>query len=159
DAQEFLARAWLIEPNEAEAQSSRAQGSKATKEPWNGKDFYVSFGAGRSWNDAAEFGHLSGGGGRGYRQTLGPLVPGARVFVNIPPRRYVGVGIVKERAVPIQQFRVSVDGKTIPLLDAVSDKSGLHESTDEAKNEYVVRVEWLKAIPLNQAIWETGLFG
>jgi hypothetical protein len=157
--QEYLARAWLIDPNAAEAQASRAQGSKATKEPWNGKDFYVSFGAGRSWEEARRFGYISGGGGRWYSQTLSQLAPGARVFVNVPPKRYVGVGIVKDRATPIQEFLVTANGKTVPFLEAAPDKSGLHANSDPDKNEYMVRVEWLKTVPLDEAIWETGMFG
>ena len=44
-ASEFLARSWLIEPNEVEARSSRAITQKAS-DPWNGRDFVVNFGDG-----------------------------------------------------------------------------------------------------------------
>lgn len=32
--------------------------------------------------------------------------PGSRVFVNIPKTGYVGVGTVKEEAVPVKDFKV-----------------------------------------------------
>jgi hypothetical protein len=56
---EFLTRTWLIDPQEAETKTSRAA-TKKDREPWNGQDFYVSFGDGtaegegvhRSWEDA-----------------------------------------------------------------------------------------------------------
>ena len=40
------------------------------------------------------------------------------MFVNIPKTGYVGVGIVKEPAVPVKDFNVTVEGKEIPILDA-----------------------------------------
>lgn len=39
---EYLVRSWLIDPNQVEAQASRASIVKGGKEAWNGKDYYVS---------------------------------------------------------------------------------------------------------------------
>jgi len=94
DGRAYLARTWLIEPSEAEANVKA--GSKGGKEAWNGTDFYVSFGEGdhRSWEDARKFGFVSGGGGRWYSKTLEALQPGHRVFACVPGEGYVGVGEV-----------------------------------------------------------------
>lgn len=40
---EYLARTWLIEPEEAERKISKSNTRKGS-EPWNGRDFYVSLG-------------------------------------------------------------------------------------------------------------------
>jgi hypothetical protein len=66
----YLARTWLIEPSEAEAKSNIV--TKKGVEPWNGTDFYVSFGEGthRNWNDAMKYGFISAGGGKWYTKTL-----------------------------------------------------------------------------------------
>ena len=93
---EYLSRTWLIDPQEAEVKASRASKRKG-REPWNGRDFYVSLGEGphRMWDDCVKYGFISGGGGSWYTKTLDSLFPGARVFVNIPKSGYVGVGEVR----------------------------------------------------------------
>ncbi len=88
---EYLTRTWLVDPREAEAKASGTRKQKG-REPWNGRDFYVSLGDGRhrTWEDCEKYGFISGGGGKWYSQTLDLLFPGARVFVNIPGTGYVG---------------------------------------------------------------------
>ena len=93
DGRSYLVRSWLIPPNEAEVKVNI--GAKRGKEPWNGNDYYVAFGGRREWEDALEFGFVSGGGAPWYWRTLEQLVPGNRVFVCIPGGTgYVGVGEV-----------------------------------------------------------------
>lgn len=48
---EYLARSWLIDPATVEAKASRAA---SRREPWNGHDYYVTFGPRevRAWEDA-----------------------------------------------------------------------------------------------------------
>lgn len=157
---EYLARSWLIDPQEAEAKASKRP-SKKGSEPWNGRDFYVSFGegSGRSWGDARRYGFISGGGGKWYSQTLRALFPNARVFVNLPGKGYVGVGVVKEEVVPVKDFVVEVDGAKTPILDAPLEAPGMGENKDDLELcEYLVRVEWVRAVPQEEAYWETGLF-
>ena len=156
---EYLARTWLIDPEEAEAKTARktARGS----EPWNGHDFYVSLGEDehRSWEDWVRYGFVSGGGGRWYSQTLTLLFPGARVFVNIPKTGYVGIGIVKETVVPVSQFLVSLNGSPKPITDAPLKAPRIAEKADDPDLcEYLVRVDWLKTVPKSEAYWEKGLF-
>lgn len=88
---EFVTRTWLIDPQEAEAKTGRAAKNK-DREPWNGQDFYVSFGDGsadgegvyRSWEDARKYGFVSAGGGKWYSKPMENRFPGARVFANVP---------------------------------------------------------------------------
>jgi hypothetical protein len=159
---EYLTRSWLIDPNQAEAQASKAASSRSGKEAWNGRDWYVSLGVGesRSWDDCQKYGFVSAGGGHWYINTLQLLPAGARVFVCVPKKGYVGVGIVKETAVRVRDFKVVLDdGMEKPILEMSPKASKMGEFADDPDmSEYLVRVEWLKTVPLEHAVWEKGMF-
>lgn len=156
---EYLSRAWLIDPGEVDAKVEE----KREKGQWNG-EFYVSFGHGRTrdWEDARKYGFVSAGGGPWYTRTLSILEPGARIWVNIPGSGYAGVGVVEEAAVPLQDFQVEgPDGKKTPItsqpLNATYHRDEAAE--DATKTEHLVRVKWLKTLPLAEAVREKGFFG
>jgi len=89
-------------------------------QPWNGRDFYVAFGENerRSWDDAAELGFVSAGGGEWYSRTLKQLEPGHRIFAYIPKGNgvggYVGAGEVTGQATMAKDFVVQRDGEAVP---------------------------------------------
>ena len=159
--EQLLSRAWLIDPGETQANVAAATTVKGEKEPWNG-EFYVSFGdaASRSWEDARSFGFVSGGGGSWYSQTLKLLSPGDRVWVKIPKKGYVGVGVVQEAVQSVKDFKVQTEVGAQPALLALrhADKYRL-TAEDPETAEYFVRVKWLDTVPENRAINEVGLFG
>lgn len=158
---EYLTRTWLIDPNEAEVQTSKAPAAKGGKESWNGKDFYVSLGEdqSRNWEDCRKYGFVSADGGRWYSASLQKLTPGVRVFVCIPKNGYVGVGTVKESAVPVRDFTVDIGGAEKPILDVDLKASDMgHDADDPDLSEYLVRVEWIKTLPTRGAIWEKGMY-
>lgn len=153
----YLSRVWLIDPVEIQERATTPKRAG----PWNG-EYYVSFGHGpsRSWEDARRYGFISGGGGLWYSRTLHQLKKGDRVWVNIPRTGYVGVGIVESPAVKVDEFIVQTDEGEVPLLEAPINGHYQREWVgNEDKAEYVVRVKWLRAVPIDQAIWETGFFG
>jgi hypothetical protein len=158
---EYLTRTWLHDPREVEAASSRGGAGARKREPWNGQDFYVSLGEGRSrnWEDCVRYGFISGGQGIWYSRTLEMLFPGARVFVCIPGNGYVGVGAVKEESQRVRDFTVELDGKTVPILEAplVAPEMDMNADNPE-RSEYLVSVEWIKTLTREKAIWETGMF-
>jgi uncharacterized protein with ParB-like and HNH nuclease domain/predicted transport protein len=125
------------------------------------RDFYVALGEGehRSWQDCVRYGFVAAGHGRRYSKPLEQLTPGARVFVHVPRKGYVGVGTVQEGPVPAADFRVQLDGAETRILEVP-----LHarRMTDDADNpemaEYLVRVEWLKTVPIEESVWEAGMF-
>jgi hypothetical protein len=82
---QYLTRTWLSDPVEDGGPSKAKQGVKKQRAPWNGHDWYVSFGEGthRNWDDARRYGFVSAGGGRWYTGTLRNLPIGGRVFVNL----------------------------------------------------------------------------
>lgn len=131
------------------------------RDAWNGRDYYVSVGEGehRSWDDFQRYGFFSAGGGVWYSRTLKSLQPGHRLFACIPGTGYVGVGIVKAAAVPVRDFRVGIDGRGTPLLEAPLTAPRMGEFADDPeKTEYVVGVDWVRKFPRNQAIWEKDMF-
>jgi hypothetical protein len=159
---EFLARSWLIEPNEAEARSSQAI-TQRSAEPWNGRDFVVNIGDGRhrAWEDCCKYGFVSGGQGRWYSNSLHQLFPGARIFAFLPGQGFVGVGYVRTSAVPVREF-VAKDEKGVekPLLQLPLKAAAMSENSDDPdKSEYVVGVEWKETQPREKAYRETGMQG
>lgn len=155
--QKYLTRTWLVDPNIVEQQSKQIR----TREPWNQRDFYVSFGVGehRDWEDARKFGFLSAGQGEWYSRTLKKLFIGARVFVYIPQEGYVGVGIVQDTVKPVKKFLVDKDGKKTSILDCSLKAPRMDENSDNPElSEYLVKVEWIKTIPRNKAYREVGMF-
>jgi hypothetical protein len=130
------------------------------KGEWNG-EYYVSFGGGRDWEEARKYGFVSGGGGPFYSRTLSLLQPGGRLWVNVPSTGYVGVGIVEAGVLPMKDFMVQDDsGKTVPIgsIPGLKLSGALQEESDE-RGEYLVRVKWIKTVPITQAVKERGLFG
>ncbi len=157
---EYLTRSWLIDPSEAETRA-KAPRQRKPRETWNGQDFYYSAGEDgrRTWDDMVRYGFICAGGGPWYSNTLRQLEPGHRVFACIPKAGYVGVGIVRESVQPISTFTVSVDGRRVPILEApVRAEHMGKDLEDPALREYVVRVEWIKTVPREQAVWEKGMY-
>jgi hypothetical protein len=128
---------------------------------WNGRDFYVTIGD-RDWEDAERYGYVAAGGGETYTKPLENLFPGARVFLYkpYPVKGFVGVGIVKEKSRPVTDFDVELDGQRISILDAplADPEKVTHDAADPALQEHLVRVEWLRTRPVEDAIWQPGLF-
>lgn len=158
----YLARTWLVDH---EQQSTRNTGSgkqTKTKEPWNGQDWYVSFGddgTGRSWVDAAKYGFVSAGGSAWYSRTLKNLPDGARVFTCIPGSGYVGVGTVMGAATRFDRLEVEVEGKprlisSLPLTGVYSREG----DEDDSVAEWAVAIEWTHAVTKADAFWRTGMF-
>lgn len=155
---EYLSRAWLRPPGFADATLS--SGSKGgQKGEWNG-EYYASYGIyeHRTWDDAVKYGYISAGGGSWYTNTLNSLSKGNRVWVNAPGYGYVGVGIVKDEAVPIHDFVVTDDnGNDAAFLSQPTKGTKFH--TDPENLEYMVAMDWIKTVPLDKAIKEKGFFG
>jgi hypothetical protein len=151
----YLARAWLVEPTEQPQGSKVARGPK---EPWNNKDWYVSFGSEsgvRSWDDAVKFGFVSAGGGEWYSRTLQSLPVGARVFTCIPKVGYVGVGTVIGPASTADDAVVDMHGAPTNFRDLPTTAAYAHSNGEP---EYVVPVTWAQTLPASSAVWEKGMF-
>ena len=161
DAGQLLSRAWLLDPVDAQV-AATVSGPKAEREPWNG-EWYVSFGHGeaRSWPEAMRYGFICAGGGAWYSNTLNLLKAGDRVWVKAPGYGFVGVGRVTSSPIPAADFTLpGPDGQLVRALDLLKEGT-YHDGSvgDPTKSEYFVTVNWLAAVPLNEAVDEIGLFG
>ena len=119
-------------------------------EPWNERDWYVSFGVEpgvRSWGDAVTHGFVSAGGGEWYSRTLRNVPVGARVFARIPQVGYVGVGLTSGPAIPFNDSPFA----TIPDLDAAYSHAN-------GEMEWVLPVTWIQTRTVDDAVDEVGLF-
>lgn len=153
----LVSRAWMIEESEEEVIKSRALSTKAA---WNG-EFYHSFGVNeeRKWEDAAEYGFISAGGGTWYSGTLYNLELGNRVWVNIPHTGYVGVGEVIETAQPCSNATFEIDGVIKPFFELDNLKGKYYKGIEGDDAEHLVKVEWQHTVPISEAVRESGFFG
>lgn len=155
---EYLTRAWFKDPTKAETTRSDS-GEKAE---WNG-EYYASLAEDtmQKWNDARKYGFVSANGGAWYTRTLGLLEEGARFWVNIPGQGYVGVGRATGPVVKADQFFVeSEDGSKKPICELPVEAPEMCKDIDDDEAAlHMVPVEWIKTVPLEGAIKETGFFG
>jgi len=155
---EYLSRVWLINPTMPEDES--AGQPLALRRGWNG-EYYASFGedSHRRWADAVRFGFISAGGGNWYTDTLGTLEPGNRVWVNVPGKGYVGVGVVTRGMARFDSFEmVSGEDEMVPLTRVASELEA-PGMLDEQHGEHLVGVRWIKTVETDHAIKEKGFFG
>ncbi|WP_202943515.1 hypothetical protein [Halanaerobium hydrogeniformans] len=54
----------------------------------------------------------------------------------IPGQGYVGVGIVKEKAVPAKEFKVEYNGEMVSIIDAPTKTNGLDYEINDLNNCY-----------------------
>lgn len=158
--QQLISRAWLLDPVDAPQASSTSKAGSPS-EPWNG-EFYCSFGHGpsRSWSEARRYGFVCGGGGSWYSNSLKMLSPGDRVWVNVPQQGYVGVGRVLANATSAADFRLEHEGVERPALDVLNEAEYHRNLIDDPERcEYFVPVEWLRSVPISEAVKEVGMFG
>ena len=157
DDRRYLARSWLAASVDAPAATIAKSMSK--RAPWNGVDWYVSFGGDRSWEDARRFGFVSAGGGKFYSQTIRALPEGARIWIYIPQTGYVGVGTVTGPAARFSDACVHADGALVPLAGQSLRGSYVHAgAVTEDDDEWVVPVSWINTLPESDAYREKGLF-
>lgn len=160
----YLARTWLLPPEEAAAAQARS-GSRSKVRPWNGRDYYViqdniEQGSGR-WELARKYGYLSAGGGSWYWKPLRNLAPGHRVFAYVGGVGYVGVGEVAGTVMRASEATVDLGDGDRPLLDLPDLEDDFVKRarlSDEDETEYVVPVSWLASRDVDNAAPQRGLF-
>ena len=132
------------------------------------RDFYVVLGSQKKYDDvrvrypiAAKYHYLNGGGGNWYSKGLQRLRCGDRVFAYVGRKGnaggYVGMGQVTGEAIFARDATVQGGGLLVcqPDIDAdFVDRAWRDDDT----TELVVPVEWMKIVPIERAVWETGLF-
>ncbi|BDO43808.1 hypothetical protein CELD12_32980 [Cellulomonas sp. NTE-D12] len=163
EGRRYLARSWLASSEEVPGSPS-GTGKAGKRADWNGRDWFVSFGdgQGRAWEDGRRYGFVSAGGDPWYSRTLRSLPVGARVWVHVPKRGYVAVGVTTAEARRFDEAQVEVEGRWVPLADQTLQGPYRHvepgEPITDDNAEYVVPVRWLRASPAERAYWEKGMF-
>ena len=162
DDRDYLARTWLLDPQPTEATAQRP--SRRKSRPWNGRNFYSVLGRtddpGR-WSIASKYGLLNAGGGSWYWKPLRNLTRGKRVFAYVAGAGYVGIGRVTGEMTLARDAEVEIGGQSQSLLDQPGISAQWREraaSDDPELTEMVVPVEWFATRPVDEAVWEKGLF-
>lgn len=117
----------------------------------------VGQGPHRRWSDCMRIGMLSAGQDKKWRDQIVGLMPGDIVIPYVRGRGYVGVGRVTARAVPFSDFRWNAK----PLSRCKLDAPSMSDNSDDLEmSEYVAAVEWINAVPLEEARWQpkSGLY-
>lgn len=165
DGAEYLARTWLLPPEETDTRRPRSRSGAATVRPWNGQDFYVILGnveqhEGR-WHLGARYGFVGAGGGRWYWRPLRNLAPGKRLFAYVGGAGYVGVGEVTGPMTLLRELEADVNGTTMRVVDQPDVPERIREralSDDEEITEYAVPVRWIATRAVTDAVAAPGLF-
>jgi hypothetical protein len=162
---EYLARTWLLAPEEAETRPTRTRGRTAKVRPWNGRDFYVILGnvaeGAYRWEIGRAYGFVGAGGGSWYSKPLHNLTPGKRVFAYVGGAGYVGIGEVTGEILPLRDLETERDGTRVRVIDQpeiADDVRKRAKAEDEDVTEYAVPVRWLAQRPVDSAVAERGLF-
>ena len=141
------------------AESKGGEGSRELRIEWFG-DWFINVGAcqgQRSWVDCRKYGFISAGQDVRLAAAMRKLEVGSTFFAYVKGAGYVGFGKVVEVAVPIKAF--TVGSENTPLLEIDLEAKGLDLNSDNPEmSEWVARVDWLKTVPKDKALWVKGLF-
>jgi serine/threonine protein kinase len=115
----------------------------------------------RVWADAVQYEFFSGGGSRKIRAALQSLNAGDRLWVNVTPFGFVGVGLVLDAAKPANDFKVKLaDGSELPVLQLQMRGDYRRQwAHDPELCEYFVPMKWVDTLPVQRAFREKGLYG
>jgi hypothetical protein len=115
--------------------------------------YYVNIGEGphRCWDDCKRFGFLSAGQDRKWSDPMRTLEQGDIVVAYLKRYGYVGVGRVIEKAINVKNFKF--DGKSLSNYDLKIPN--IFENSDNEKSEYLVKIDWIKAVDKQEAKWKS----
>ncbi len=136
---EYLARTWLLPPEEPDVVRSRPARGKVR--PWNGVDYYVILGTvdDERWEVVPEkYGVLTAGGGSWYWKPLRNLTAAHRVFAYVGGAGYVGIGRVTAPVMRLRDVTIQQDGGSRRLVDQPDFPAGLGE---RARSEGMTRLQ------------------
>jgi hypothetical protein len=117
----------------------------------NGLYYYnVGEGTHRNWDDYVEFGFISAGGGPRWRDAMLGFNRGDAFVAYLKQHGFVGVGRILS---PARRSReVKINGNTLLALPLRCPRMN-ERSDDTDHSEYICLVDWLAAVPREQAKW------
>lgn len=112
--------------------------------------YYYNVGEGetRNWDDYVRYGFISAGQAPRYRDAMLGFNSGDIFAAYLKGRGFVGIGRVTEPAQMINKVRIN--SKPLLMNDLVSQGMSRNQENPET-SEYVCLVDWLKAVPREQA--------
>lgn len=149
--QTLLATDWLLDQQEVAVRSEAK-----VQAPWQGL-WYVNAGESehRSWEDMRRYGFVAAGGGEKWSGPLRRLSVGDPIAVYQKNAGYVGFGNVATPSVMARDFQTEKG----PLLDQqLAQPNFWHSRDDPDRAEYAVGVNWIKTVPVSEAIKFEGMF-
>jgi len=150
DGKEYIGRSWLKDPEDIKKE-------KILKQNWTGYYFVntgILEGKPRKWELNIKYSFVSAGGGNRWINAIKKLKKGDKIFALIKGKGYVGYGIVEEEAVIVKEYKYQ-DKK---ILDDFPDDHPWKKDKDASKDEWIVKVKWIKIVNENKAIWTKGIF-
>ncbi len=149
---EFVGRSWLQDPAEVEDNVEKRKNKVSTG--YRFVNTGIDEGKKRDWKNNIEFGYISAGGGARWINAIRRLRKEDKIFALIKGKGYVGYGIVEEEAILVKNF--IVHGQKI--TDQLESGHPWKQEKDPLKDEWLVRVKWVKTYPENEARWFKGAF-
>jgi hypothetical protein len=121
--------------------------------------YFVNVGhyAYREWEDCRKYGYLAAGYGRQHSSQLGLLEIGSIAAAYMSRFGYVGIARVIAKPVPARDFRYQRQPLRAHMLKG---PELLHDARDDDRCEYLVAVEWIRAVSQENARFQSkaGLF-
>ncbi len=152
DGKELIGRSWLKDPVDVEEKSATGKKSK-----WTGF-YFVNTGItddnAREWSLNRKYDFVSAGGGPRWVNTIKKLKKGDKIFALIKGKGYVGYGTVEDEAVLVKNYKTK--GKL--LVDDLPEDHPWKQGKDPTKDEWLVRVNWIKTFNEDNAQWFRGAF-
>lgn len=111
----------------------------------------------RNWDDYVKYGFISAGQAPRFRDAMLSFEVGDVIAAYYPTRGYLGVGKIKQEALPIQQVLINDS----PLLSLpLKCKNMAFNSDSEENSEYVALVDWYKIVNIEDAKFKSksGLY-
>lgn len=152
DGNEYIGRSWLKDPVEVEEKSVAGKKSK-----WTGY-LFVNTGIteenARKWDLNRQYQFISAGGGLRWINAIKKLKVGDKFFALIKGKGYVGYGVVEEEAVIVKNYKINGS----PIIEKLPENHPWREDKEPLKDEWLVKVNWLKTYDENDAKWFKGAF-
>jgi hypothetical protein len=150
---EFIGRSWLKDPEDIKEKNPRKR-----KENWTGY-YFVNTGIhdenkSRNWQNNIKYNYISAGGGNRWINAIKRLNKNDKIFAYIKKVGYVGYGIVEEEAVIVKEYYID----NVKMIDELPQNHTWKDIKDPSKDEWIVKVNWVKTFSEDNAKWFKGAF-
>lgn len=118
--------------------------------------YYLNVGEGvhRNWDDNREYGFISAGQGARWRDQILKLRKDDLIAAYLSGSGYVGIGTVLDTAKMVNHGQ---DSQGRPLSSLKLRQPNIFDNSNSKINsEYVVPVNWIRAVPRSQAKWASN---